>query len=178
MDVEFYKLFVRPTIVVTTISKRGIPNAAPFSFCSPVSFSPPLIGIACSPKHDTWRNIKETKEFVVNLIGENLGNKLHILEKDFPYEVNEIEKADLTEEESKKVSPPRISEAYAWLECKLFNTIELGDHVWITGEVLLTEAKPGYYQKVVKLEKAKPLCHIGGEYFAVVDRITKFKRAE
>jgi len=163
MDVEFYKLFVRPTIVVTTVSKRGIPNAAPFSFCSPIRFSPPLVGLASSPKHDTWRNIKETKEFVVNIIGEELGNVMHILEKDFPYEVSEIEKAGLTEEKSKKVSPPRIKEAYAWLECKLYHSIELGDHIWITGEVLLTEAKPGIYQKVVKVEKAKPLCHISGE---------------
>ncbi|RLG56069.1 MAG: flavin reductase family protein [Candidatus Hydrothermarchaeota archaeon] len=176
MGVEFYKLFVRPTVVVTTISKRRIPNAAPFSFCSPISFSPPLIGIACSPKHDTWRNIKETKEFVINLAGKKLGEVIHILEKDFPYEVSEIEKAGLTEEESKKVLPPRIKEAYAWLECRLYDSVELGDHVWIAGEVLLAEAKPGFYRRVVEVEKAKPLCHIGGEYFAIVERITKFKR--
>ena len=36
------KLLVRPVVVITTVSDNGIPNAAPFSFNSPISFDPPL----------------------------------------------------------------------------------------------------------------------------------------
>ncbi len=172
---NFYKLNARSCVVVTTASKRGISNAAPFSFNSPISFSPPLFGISCNPKHDTWRNIKETEEFVVNFVDENFGEVMHILEKDFPYEVSEIKEAGLTEVPSKKVSPPRIKEAYAWLECKLYDAKELGDHIWITGEVVHAEVRDGCFNGALDPEKCRSLLHISGKYFAVPEA-REFKR--
>jgi len=45
---DFYRLMARPAIVITTISPRGIPNAAPFSFNSPMASKPtPLYGFCC-----------------------------------------------------------------------------------------------------------------------------------
>ncbi len=164
---EYYKLLIRTTVVVTTVSKRGISNAAPFSFNTPVSFNPPIIVIASSPSHDTWRNIKENGEFVVNIIGEDLSDKIKILEKDYPYEVSEIKEAGLTEVKSKTVKPPRIKEALAWLECKMVANYEVGDHILIAGEVLHVEVKDEYFDKVFNVEKAKPLLHIAGELFAI-----------
>ncbi len=174
--VNFYKLNARCCVVVSTASPRGISNAAPFSFNTPISFSPPIFAIASQPGHDTWRNIRETKEFVINFIGEDMGDKIHILERDFPYEVSEIKEAGLTEMPSKKVKPPRIAEAYAWLECRLYDARELGDHVLIAGEVLLAEVKDEYYDRVIDVAKAKPLLHISGPYFGI-PLARKFKRA-
>ncbi len=174
--VNFYKLCARCCVVVSTASPRGISNAAPFSFNMPVSFSPPIFAIASQPTHDTWRNIRETGEFVVNFVGEELGDKIHILERDFPYEVSEIEKAGLTEMPSRKVRAPRIAEAYAWLECRLYDARELGDHVLIAGEVLLAEVRDECYDRVVDVARAKPLLHISGAYFGI-PLARKFKRA-
>ncbi|MCK4733966.1 MAG: flavin reductase, partial [Methanophagales archaeon] len=67
------KVLVRPVVVVTTISERGIANAAPFSLNSPMSFEPPLYGFSCNSKHDTWKNIQANGEFVVNVAGKELG---------------------------------------------------------------------------------------------------------
>ena len=174
---DYYKFTVRPTVVITTVSKRDIPNAAPFSFNSPISFDPPLFGFASNPTHDTWRNIKENGEFVVNLVGESFGPLMHILEQDWPYEVSEIEKAGLSSEKAHNVRPPRIKEAYAWLECKMETHIELGDHIWIVGRVLEAEVKDESHQKVLDVEKIKPLNHIWGKYFVNEMRITEYKRA-
>jgi|Deesub1362A_J573_1020465.scaffolds.fasta_scaffold00105_22 flavin reductase (DIM6/NTAB) family NADH-FMN oxidoreductase RutF len=174
---DFMKLLIRPVIVVSTISKEGVSNAAPFSFNSPVSFSPPIIAIFSNPKHDTWRNIKENKEFVVNIIGEEFGPLMKILEKDYPYGVSEIKEANLTEEPSRKIRPPRIKEAFAWLECKMIHSAVLGDHVLIAGEIIEAEVKSEVFDKVVLLEKAKPLCHISGEYFSTPLTVSKFERA-
>ncbi len=173
---EFYKLYPRGCVVVSTASPDGKSNAAPFSFNSPISFSPPLFGISCNPSHDTWRNIKETKEFVVNFVDESFGKLMHILERDYPYGVSEIEKAGLTEAKSRVVKAPRIAEAYAWLECRLFDTRELGDHIWITGEVVYVEAKEDCYEKALDLEKCKSLLHVSGKYFAIPEP-KEFKRA-
>jgi flavin reductase (DIM6/NTAB) family NADH-FMN oxidoreductase RutF len=174
---EFYKLLLRPVVVVSTISKEGKSNAAPFSFNSPISFSPPIFAIFSNPTHDTWRNIEENGEFVVNIVGEEFGPLMHILERDFPYGVSEIKEAGLTEISSKRVRPPRIKEAYAWLECRMIHSAQLGDHVLIAGEVVEAEVREEVFDKVVDLERAKPLGHIAGEYFSTRSERTKFKRA-
>jgi len=174
---EFYKVLVRPTVVVTTISKKGIPNAAPFSWTSPITTKPPLFGFSCNPMHDTWRNIRSNGEFVANLVGEDFGPLMHILEQDFPYEVNEIEKANLTEIRSVKIKPPRIKEAFAWLECKMEEHFRIADHIWIVGKILASEVKDGYMEEVINVKKAKPLNHIYEEYFVTEMEKRKFKRA-
>lgn len=172
-DKEFYKICVRPTAVITTVSGKGIPNAAPFSWTSPVSSQPPRFGFACSVKHDTWRNIMENGEFVVNFVGEEFGPLMHILEKDFPYEVSEIEQAGLSTEKSNTVRPPKIKEAYAWLECRM------EDHLstWIVGLVLEAEIREECIKEVVDVQKAKPLQHIYGEYFVTEMKTRRFHRA-
>jgi len=182
MEIEanaFPKLLVRPVIVVTTVSaERGIPNAAPFSFSSPISFEPPLFGFSCSPEHDTWKNIQANGEFVANVVGRDLGEKMHILEQDFPYEENELKHASLTEVAAKKVKPPRIKEAKAWIECKMERSVELGDHIWIVGRVLCAEVKDEFWNGVLNVERAEILAHISGEFFAEGMRIAKYKRAK
>lgn len=50
---QFYKLLLRPVVVVSTASKNRISNAAPFSFNMPISFVPPIFGFSCNPAHDT-----------------------------------------------------------------------------------------------------------------------------
>ncbi|MHC1569307.1 MAG: flavin reductase family protein [Candidatus Syntropharchaeia archaeon] len=174
---DYPKLLVRQVVVITTISKEGIPNAAPFSFSSPISFDPPLFGFSCHPEHDTWRNVAETKQFVVNVVGKDFGELMHILEEKYPPEVNEIEKANLTESPSLKVTPPRIKEANAWMECDLEGFMHLGDHIWIIGKVLVAEVRDELWDNVIDVEKASSLCHIGGEFFACDVKRVKYKRA-
>ncbi len=175
---DFSKLFVRPVVVVTTVSKNGVPNAAPFSMNTPISVDPPLYGFSCHPEHDTWRNIQDTREFVVNVAGEDMGDLMKILEEKYPPDVNELEKAGLTEAETAVVKPPRIKEAIGWIECRFEKAVELGAHIWITGEVVSVGVKESAWDGVLKPEAAHPLAHISKEYFAV-DMVTRtFERAK
>ena len=176
---DFYKLLVRPTVVISTISPRGASNAAPFSWNSPMATKPkPLFGFSSNVNHDTWRNIKENKEFVVNMVGENFGLLMEVMEKDLPYEVSEIKECGLTEVKAIHIKPPRIQEAYGWLECIMTNYVSLSErNIWIIGEVLDAEVKDEAFDEVVDVAKVKPLNHIWGEAFVKDMKITRFKRA-
>ena len=171
---KFYALLVRPVVIITTTSKDGKVNAAPFSFTTPLSFSPPLFSFATMPTHDTWQNLLETKEFVANIAGKNLGRVMHILEEDFPRGVNEIEKANLHEEKSLYVKPPRIKEALGWIECKMEKYVETGDHILVVGKVLCAEVKEEFWKEVIDTKEV--LFHITGEYFAQDARLCKYRR--
>jgi len=176
---EFYKVLVRPTVVISTISPNGISNAAPFSWNSPMATNPkPLFGFASDINHDTWRNIKENEEFVVNMVGETFGSLMEIMEKDLPYEVSEIQECGLTEIPSIHIHPPRIKEAFGWFECTMTEYFAISDReVWIVGEILEVEVKDDAIDDVVNVKTVKPLNHIWGTTFVTNMKPTRFKRA-
>jgi len=173
---RFFSALLRPVVIITTISKSGEVNGAPFSFNTSISFEPPLYGFSCDPGHDTWMNIRETEEFTVNVAGRDLGEYLWILEKDYPRGVNELREANLKEIPSKKVRPPRIEEAVAWIECSLHSSHEIGDHIFIVGEVLEAEIKDEFCEKG-RIKPEEALLHISGRFFAQESRLVEYRRA-
>jgi len=177
VNAPFNKMLCRPCIVVTTLSSNGASNAAPFSFNSPATTKPPTYGFCCEVEHDTWKNIQLNGEFVVNLVDESFGPLMADLSRDLPYGVSEITETGLTETPSKMVKPPRIKEAYGWVECRMSSVAELSAHaVWIFGEVLVSEIRKNVFETVVSFEKVKPLHHIWGEDYVVGGTHKKFKR--
>lgn len=177
LDVGFFsRLVVQPVVVISTVSPNGVSNAAPISFNAPATTGPPpLYGFCCETKHDTWRNIRENGEFVVNMVGKEFAPIMDELASDLPYEESEIAHCGLTEEEASTVSPPRIAEAYGWLECRMREHVELSERaVWIIGEVTAVAVKEDAFDEILKLEKVNPLHLVtAGGYVADMRRITK-----
>jgi flavin reductase (DIM6/NTAB) family NADH-FMN oxidoreductase RutF len=132
---ENYKLLIgsiipRPIAFVTSLSKDGIVNGAPFSYFNIVSADPPLISISIQrskgiPK-DTSRNIKEVKEFVVHIVDEQNVEKVNQTAANLPPEQSEIQLAGLTAIDSVKVTVPGVKEAKIRMECILEKAVELG----------------------------------------------------
>lgn len=133
---ECYKLLVstvtpRPIAWVVSLDANGTLNAAPFSFFNAFSGDPPVVGIGVGshkppePK-DTRANIRETGEFVVNLVSEETAAAMNITAIEFNRGVNELGKTKLTTIPSSRVKPPRIAESPVALECKLMQIVELG----------------------------------------------------
>ena len=135
---DAYKLLVstvvpRPIALATTVDRAGRVNAAPFSFFNAVSSVPPVVVLGISPGDsagdgykDTERNIRETGEFVVNLVDEAIAERMNICAVDFPSAIGELEKADLTAIPSVGVRPPRIAEAPVSFECQRITGLSLG----------------------------------------------------
>jgi flavin reductase (DIM6/NTAB) family NADH-FMN oxidoreductase RutF len=172
---SFYRVLApRPTILVTTRSPEGDVNAAPFSFTMPVSVKPPLVALASVPSHHTFQNLKDTGEMVVNVPSAPLLQKLWVTGEKFPQGVNELEKAGLTQLPSVKVSPPRIKDCIAHMECKVTLTRECGDHHLVLGEVLeLSVRDDAIVDGLLDVEKMKPILHLGGKDFVVGDHRKK-----
>jgi flavin reductase (DIM6/NTAB) family NADH-FMN oxidoreductase RutF len=133
---ELYNLLIssvvpRPIAWVSTVSATGQPNLAPFSFFNAVSADPPLLAFAPGlrwPKRadanhgepkDTLRNVRETREFVVNVVTYELAEAMNLTSGEYDASVNEFELAKLTPQPSKIVRPPRVAESPVCFECKL-----------------------------------------------------------
>ena len=132
---ENYKFLIgsiipRPIAFVTTYSKEGILNGAPFSYFNIVSSNPPMISLSIQrsggKQKDTARNILESKEFVVHIVDEQNVEKINKTAASLPPDQSEIELAKLTPVESVKISVPGVKEAKIRMECTLEHSLELG----------------------------------------------------
>jgi len=171
---QWYRILgPRVTVLVSTVDKEGISNAAPVSFVSPVSAEPALVMIALRPERHTLANIWETKDFVLNLPGEEILDKLMICSKAFPKSVSEIKEANLTETKAEKVKAPRIAECFGWIECKFSAEYTAGDHQIIIGEILDAEIKDEFYKEIFLCVKAKPILHLTGKDFALLGKTVR-----
>ena len=126
----------RPIAWVSTASSSGQLNLAPFSFFNAVCTDPPLLAFAPGlrrPKEpdvsrgeakDTLRNIRETREFVVNIVTYELREAMNLTSGEYDASVNEFELAKLTAQPSKIVRPPRVAESPVSFECKLHQILD------------------------------------------------------
>ena len=165
----------RPIVLITTVDKRGRINAAPMSWVTPVESEPPIIIFSTSYESDTYHNISETGEFVLNLVPEQIKKQMYTCSKSFPRGVNELEKAGLSWEPSDKVKPPRVVECPVNLECKLDWTHEGPEYVVVAGRVVAAHAQKGAVKAGrLNAKWVKPLLHLTGKNFVVGDHETGF----
>ncbi|HLY09819.1 MAG TPA: flavin reductase family protein [Planctomycetota bacterium] len=136
----------RPIAFVTTISREGMSNLAPFSFFNGVSSNPPILSLAISTKRngskkDTWRNIEETGEFVVNVVVPDLMDAVLIGARELPHNVSELELARLDTLPSVRIKPPRIAASPVQMECTLLKIVEVEETGLILGRVVMVHAE-------------------------------------
>lgn len=168
-----YKLLVglvapRPIALITSMDESGRLNAAPFSAYNYLCTDPPILGIGVTnrpgqeqlPK-DTARNIRRTGEFVVNVVTEDIAQKMNICATDFPPEVSEVDMAGFTTAPSQKVKPPRLAEAHAALECVEHTTMEIGRSRIILGRVVAVYVEDQFVDPAGPYVRAEDLHAIG-----------------
>ena len=182
-----YKLLIgavvpRPIAFVSTVSREGIRNLAPFSFFTAVSANPPVVCFCpmrrsgSNPYKDTLSNISVTGEFVVNIVSEEFAEKMNVSSADFPPEVDEFEASGLTPVPSDLVRPPRVAESHVQMECKLYLTLEIGELPGsgnlVLGEVVRFHVDDQYFDDFkIDPDKLRPIGRMGGAtYTRTTDR--------
>lgn len=156
----------RPIAWVSSISNMGVINLAPFSFFNAVGTNPLYIIISIGFKadgkpKDTANNINIGRDFVVNLVHEELLNTMNISAVDFPEEQSEVKAAHLHAEPSIFIKSPRILEAHASLECKLHSIQPLGENTLFIGEVVMFHIDDQFIDENLKIKNFAPLGRLG-----------------
>jgi len=171
----------RPIAFVSTVNAAGRRNLAPFSYFNAISSEPPLVGISILERRDdpkdTLRNIRETGEFVVNLVNESLLDAMVETSGEWPASADEFEITKLAAEPSLKVRPPRVASSPVSMECRLHQEVPLGSAAFVVGEVLCVHlADEVLTDGRVDVMKLRPVGRLGGEGYAVVREVVNRKR--
>jgi flavin reductase (DIM6/NTAB) family NADH-FMN oxidoreductase RutF len=176
---DVYKLLIgsvvpRPIAWVSTISTEGVVNLAPFSFFNVASRNPPMLCISIGPgvgeregtEKDTLVNIRNQKEFVINVVPSSLGNEMQKTSENLPSDADEFGAAGLTTLDSTVVKPKRVKEAPIQMECQLEQVIQLGSDHLVIGRMVRYHINDDYYlgNYKVDLEKLQPLGRLAGNY--------------
>ncbi|MGB9617002.1 MAG: flavin reductase family protein [Desulfomonilaceae bacterium] len=169
-----------PVTFISTVSREGVRNIAPWSCVMPVLRPLDLICCASALKRDTLVNIRDTHQFVLNLPGVDLADAVIPTAKNLPPEVDEFEVASLKEKPSEMVRPPGIAGCYCWMECELVEEYRQEAYVLFIGKVLRLEVADHVLKAdgSLDLQKAKPLMMMGlgkGMHFCTVADIGKFE---
>jgi len=138
-----YKLLIgsvlpRAIAWVSTQSTDGVGNIAPISFFTVVGRFPPVLSISLQPRSDevtlkdTFVNIRDTNEFVVNIASIGQADAVHRSAYEFGTDVDEFDALGLKKAPSEVISAPRIADAPISFECVVDRIIPvppLPDHV-------------------------------------------------
>jgi flavin reductase (DIM6/NTAB) family NADH-FMN oxidoreductase RutF len=117
----------RPIGWISTQSRAGVPNLAPYSFFNAFNYTPPIVGFASIGYKDTVRNVEETGQFCWNLATRALADRMNATCAMVPPDVDEFALAGLTPAPSRLVDVPRVLEAPVSFECRLTQLIRLHD---------------------------------------------------
>jgi flavin reductase (DIM6/NTAB) family NADH-FMN oxidoreductase RutF len=162
----------RPIAWISTISEAGVCNLAPYSHFNNCSSNPPIVLFSSNGEKDTLRNIRETGEFVVNVVSHDLRSQMRITSAQWDSHVDEIEKAGLEALDSLYVRPPRVRQAKASMECKLREVIEMGSGRVVFGDVLCFHvAEEIWVNGRVSTERLQPVGKLDGSNYATVNEV-------
>jgi len=152
-----------PVTFISTIRRDGIRNIAPWSCVMPILRPLDLVCVASAKKRDTLVNIRETGQFVLNLAGVAMQDKVIPTARYSPPDVDEFVEAGLDEKPSQVVKPPGIAGCYAWMECELVREFEEDRYALIVGKVLRLEVADDVLKADGSLdtERARPLLITG-----------------
>ncbi len=134
----------RPIAWISSLDAQGRSNLAPYSFFNAFADDPPILAygsgrdkLGVDEGKDTLSNIRTSGEFVVNVVSHAMVDAMNTSAQHFLAGVDEFERAGVTKADCETVAAPRVAQAPASFECKLFKIVDLpgGRNFMVIGEV-------------------------------------------
>ena len=180
----------RPIGWISSKGADGSVNLAPYSFFNAISENPAMVIFSadCSGhdhRKDSLRNVEETGEFVVNIVGQTQFDAMNMSSESLEYGENEFLHAGLEMVDSETVSPPRVGGVPAALECRLFQTVPLPRDDAGRGYVMVMGTITGIYVDEMVIKDGKldytaftPISRLGYRDYARVTDIFQVARPD
>jgi flavin reductase (DIM6/NTAB) family NADH-FMN oxidoreductase RutF len=177
----------RPIGWISTISEDGINNLAPFSYFNAVGDDPPHVMFSTVHSNnlnkDTLNNVLATKQFVVNMVTEDLVEQMNRTSQPIPANESEFELAGLTPIASSLVLPPRVKECKITMECEMVHHYQLensktGGATIVIGKIVLFHVDESVLldNYKINLETYKPIARLAGSNYSKLGDIFSIKR--
>ena len=152
-----------PAIIAAVYDENGKADACTLAFYTPTSHKPPCLTIAinATAKRKTLKSILRSGVFTIGYPSIEQAAEADYIGIASGYEHDKIAEVGWTVTRAEKVNAPVINELKLVVECKVVNTVTIGSHVQITGEVVNIQADESILDERGKysLEKLKPIIY-------------------
>lgn len=162
-----YYTFPKMTVLLTVADKNNLtkPNIITLAWHSPVSITPPLLGVSIDPRRYSHNLILDAGEFVVNFAELEILEDLHYCGRHSGRKFDKFQDTNLTPVSAQKVKAPLIQECYVNLECKLVEHNLYGDHTWFVGEVVAISVDDELFEGDILKTGKEPVYYSGNDIY-------------
>lgn len=165
-----------PAVLVTVVDKEGNDNVLTIGWTGTVCTNPAMAYISVRPSRHSYKALKETGQFVINLTTEELAYATDYCGVKSGRDEDKFEKMNLTKEKAQYVKACLIKESPVNIECEVVDIIPYGSHDMFVAKVLCVHADKEYMDETGKfdLSKANPIVYSHGYYYTTGKKIGKF----
>ena len=169
----YYQHYPRLAAVVGAFHE-GKPNAMVVAWHTPLSYHPPLFGVAVSAKRHTYDMIKSSGEFSVNFLPASRAGLIAALGGSKGSQMDKFAAFGIARDIPMRTNAPILTDAYAAYECKLVDDRAYGDHQLLVGEVVAVHTLEEAFTagEIMDLKNVTPAFYMGRDKY-----IAKMKAA-
>lgn len=163
-----------PVALVTT-RWRDQTDVMPAIWTTPLSRTPPLVGVVVNPARHTHDMVRFSEEFALNFPARDLVDHTQYFGTVSGADVTKIELGKLSTFRASKVEAPLIENCVAWVECSLEDALRIGDHTLFVGRVLVVQADKEAFDETWLLEDPdyRPLHYLGVDRYSTLGNVFK-----
>lgn len=169
-------LYPLPVVMVSVRDKKGNDNIITVAWAGTVCTNPPMVSISVRPERHSYQMIKESGEFVINLVTKDLVFATDYCGVKSGRDVDKFKEMKLKKEKAEKVAAPLIVQSPVNLECRVTECKELGSHHVFVAEIVSVHIDEKYMDEKGKfhLNETGLVTYSHGEYFALGKRLGSF----
>ena len=169
-------LYPVPAVMVTVGEFAGPSNIITIAWTGTVCTNPPMLYISVRPERYSYRMLRESGEFVVNMTTKKLARAADFCGVRSGRDLDKWKETGLTPEAASVVNAPLIAESPVNIECRVKEVLELGSHHMFLAEVCAVDVDGGLLDEKgrLALEKAEPVVYSHGEYYGLSGLIGSF----
>mgnify|MGYP002537453876 CR=1 FL=1 len=171
MSKEYWKpgnmLYPVPAVMVSCGREGEKPNIITVAWAGTICSDPAMVSISVRKERYSHDIIKETGEFVINLVNKRLVRATDYCGVKSGRDVDKFDAMHLTPLNLPQVSAPGIAESPVNIACKVSQILHLGSHDMFLAQVLGVSVDSKYMDEKGKfhLNDAGLVTYSHGEYF-------------
>lgn len=169
-------LYPLPVVLVSAADEEGNTNVLTVAWAGTVCSDPPMVSVSIRPERYSYRMIKETGEFVINLTTEELAYATDYCGVVSGRDADKFKNMHLTPVKGDVVKAPLIKESPVNIECIVKDIKSLGSHDMFIAQVAAVHVDEKYMDTKNKfhLEDAHPIVYSHGIYMSFGKKIGTF----
>jgi len=167
--------FPQPTTMITSVGLDGEVNIMTASWAGIVSKTPPTMAVSFNQNRLSYSNIRQTGEFVVNLVPSGLATEADLCGIRSGRDLDKAQLCQLKLEAAQQVSPPLLKFSPLNVECRVLQELDLGEYRLVLGEILQIHAAEQAFAEHSQGDARffDPLVYLGGirEYWSLGEKV-------